>query len=168
MINQVLDYTKKYYPYSLDTGILNIVSDGIEGVTGTFLVGQYVNIQNSILNDGTYKITALNGDKLTLDATLLPENQATVLLWGLRLPQGLLSLITKITDYTDNQSVQSLGIKSEKQGNRSVSYGGAGGGAGSTDNTWLSVFRKDLELYKNLFDDRLSYCRRYNINTKGW
>ena len=60
MISQILDYTKKYYPWSLDTNGYAIETDGITGLfSATYQVGQYVNIQNSVLNDGTYKITAL-------------------------------------------------------------------------------------------------------------
>lgn len=159
MISRVLEYTKKYYPCTLENATFTIVSDGITGTFDeSYLVGQYVNIQDSVLNDGTYKITAVSGSKLTLDATLLAE-ESYIYLWGLRLPQGLLSVITDITTYV-NSSTSSAEIQSESQGNRSVTY--ANGNSG-----WQSVFRNQLAPYKSLYDDRITYTN-YNITSKGW
>ena len=159
MLNQILEYTKKFYPYSLETGVFTIVADGIEGFTGEYVVGQYINIQESFLNDGTYKITAVTDTKLTLDATLTAEDTATIYLWGLKLPKAYLSLISDIETYADMQTT-SANLQSESQGNRSVTY--------KDGSDWQSAFKAQLSVYRSLYDDRATYCRMYNIDTKGW
>jgi len=161
MINQVLDYTKKYYPWSLDTSGYAIEVDGVTGsFSATYIVGQYINIQNSVINDGTYKITTVSGSKLTLDATLTVEpNNTDICIWGLRLPAGLISLISDITTYVSGQTTKA-DLASESQGNRSISY--------KNGSSWQSAFKSQLSQYRNLYDDRITWCRKYNIRTKGW
>ena len=161
MISQILEYTKKYYPWSLDTNGYSIEVDGIIGsFSATYQVGQYVNIQNSVLNDGTYKISAVSGSKLTLDATLIAEtNNEDICLWGLRLPKGLLDLATDIETYVSSQTTKA-DVMSESQGNRSVSY--------KDGSNWKSAFKTQLSQYRSVYDDRDTWCRKYNIRTKGW
>ena len=159
MINSILAYTNKYYPCSLESQTFKIVSDGIEGTfTDTYLVGQYVNIMDSVLNDGTYKITGVTGSKLTLDATLL-EEESYIYLWGLQLPRGYITLIDDITTY-NNSVTNKAELTSETQGNRSVTY--------KNGSSWQNAFMSQLANYRSMFDDRITYCRQYNINTKGW
>ena len=146
MITQILEYTKKYYPASLETNTYAIVVDGIIGnLSQNYIVGQYINIQNSILNDGTYKITAVTANKLTLDSVMIEETTDNVRIWGLRLPRGLIELIADITSYVASQP--SANIQAESQGNRSVTYVEGG-------SNWKSTFANRLSAYKNMYDDR--------------
>ena len=165
MITKILDHTLKFFPSSLEQGPYEIVADGIvadgtnTNLSETYLVGQYINIQHSYLNDGTYKITAVEANKLTLDATLLPEKtEDDMYIWGLRLPRGLLDLVSDIEAYVSGQ-VTKGGLKSERQGRRAVTYAG--------DSSWQSVFSSQLSEYSNVYDDRGTYRSRYNIRTKG-
>ena len=147
MITQILEYTKKYYPASLETNTYAIVANGIVGnLSQNYVVGQYINIQNSILNDGTYKITAVAANKLTPDSVMIEETTNNVRIWGLRLPRGLIELIVDITSYVASQS-SNANIQAESQGNRSVTY--AEGGS-----NWKSAFANRLSTYKNMYDDR--------------
>jgi len=147
MITQILEYTKKYYPASLETNTYTIVADGIIGnLSQNYIVGQYINIQNSILNDGTYKITAVTANKLTLDSVMIEETTDNVRIWGLRLPRGLIELAIEITSYVASQPTNA-NLKAESQGNRSVTY--AEGGS-----NWKSAFANRLSQYRNIYDDR--------------
>lgn len=143
----------------METISFSIVTDGIEGsFSETYYVGQYVSIQHSAINDGVYKITAISSGKLTLDATLLEEaGNDDIILWGLALPNGLLSVVSNITTYVSNQGTGAT-LMSESQGNRSVSY--------KDGSDWKSAYNSQLSPYKAMYDDRDVYCRRYSIDRK--
>ena len=160
MINKVLSYTKKYYPYTIETQDFKIVSDGIEcDLAETYIINQYINIAGSVLNDGTYKVLGVTDSKLTLDATMLVETATDAILWGLRLPITLINLTAEINTYNEALPTKAE-LSSESQGNRSVSY--------KDGSSWQSTFKNELSSYKSMFDDRTIWCRKYNINTKGW
>lgn len=161
MLNEILEYTKKYYPNSCEYKEFEIVNDGIEGTfSEDYLVGQYINIKDSILNDGTYKITEVTSSKITVDATDLVAETNYMYLFGLQLPRAYISLISTITDYYNDQSIKG-DIASESQGGRSVSYGTSG-------SSWQGVFANQLSNYRCMFDDRSYLLRNYDINTKNW
>lgn len=161
MISQVLAENKKYFPCSEESGVFTIETDGVS-IAGTFsqtyLVGQYLNIYGSILNDGVYKITAVTSAKLTLDATLLAEaTDNTLILFGLAVPQPLLAIIADIETYMSQQAVLP-NIKRESQGGRDgreVEY--------MNGSTWQGAFMTQLIPYRAVYDDRFSSCNRsYN------
>lgn len=162
MITQILEENNKYFPCSLESHSFTIVADGVTGdFNETYLVGQYVNIHNSILNDGVYKITAVAANKITLDDTMLEETNE-IDLFGLALPRGLLSVIAEILTYTASQTT-GANISQESQGGqggREVRYVGG--------SSWPIAFYDKLTPYRSLYDDRLSFCTVYNINTKRW
>ena len=138
-------------------GTFSIVSDGITGTfSESYLVGQYVSIDGSKLNDGVYRITVATSSKLTLDATLLVES-ANICLFGLAVPSAFKTLVTDITAYSTN-AVQ--GVSSESQGGRSVSFAGS--------SAWQSVYKNSLNAYRRVFSDKETYLKHYDIRTKGW
>ena len=164
MIGKVMTEVKNHFARSVESKAYEIVVDGIQGsFQEKYVVGQYVWVYNSFINDGVYKITAITSTKLTLDATLQAENTGeTIVVFGLKPPTEFLSLVTDIESYVNNQAVTSLGIKSESQGNRSISYGSGSSGAGG--NTWQSVFSESLNKYRRMFDDDESF----NIGKLNW
>ena len=158
MISEILAYTNKYFPYTAEYNTFSVVADGIEGTFNeTYLVGQYISILDSFLNDGVYKITGVTNTKLTLDAALLAES-SKLCIHGLKLPKAYLSVISAIETYTAGQSTQAE-ISSESQGSRSVTYKDGSG--------WQSAFKSKLSPYMSMFDDRRNFIE-YDINTKGW
>ena len=161
MINKVLNYLKHYYPVDIDSNIFEIVNDGIIGdFNYTALVGQYININGSILNDGVYKITEISSNKITVDSsTLIPEDSSVFInIIYLAIPKSLLDLIVEIKTYIDGQST-SANIKSESQGNVSITY--------VNGSDWQSAFKTQLSSYRNIYDDRNgSINRKYDLNVK--
>lgn len=159
MINQILEETLTYFPISIETATMSIVSDGI-GFTFNedYLVGQYVNILGSVLNDGTYKITGVTSSKLTLDATLLAEENY-IQLFGLALPRALTTLITEIETYAASSG--NANLSEEWQGKRKVKY--------ASGSNWRDSFSARLDNFRSVYDDRLSRCSRdYNLSAKRW
>ncbi len=159
-----MSYVNNHFTISQESRTYEIVADGIVGeFSETYIKDQYVRIQGSVLNDGVYEVESVTSEKVTfIEANLLAENTTrSILFSGLAPSREFISLVAEIKEY-DETVVK--GVKSESQGNRSVSYG-TGGGSGSSDNSWESVFASQLVQYRKLVDSTPS---GYNIYTKGW
>ena len=158
MLSELLQYLKRWYVCTLETKEFDIVADGIEGdFTETYLVGQYISIDGSVLNDGVYKLTEVTASKLTVEETLLPESVNTIYLWALAIPRDIISLSETIKTYVDGSTD---GVSSESQGNRSVSYGGT--------SSWTSVFSSRLSSYRSVVSDKETFGNSYSIDTKRY
>lgn len=155
MLNEVLNYTKKYYPKECIKATHKVVIDGIEGdYSESVKVGQYINFYCSDLNDGTYEVTNVTTSKVTLNATL-KEEETEFYIFVLRLPSDFINLVNDISTYT-TQNPTSQEISSETQGNRSVSYATSSDGSGGN---WINVFKTQLSNYRNVYDDRYKFVR---------
>jgi len=152
MLNSVLEYLNNYFfkytstakEYSYAKDITFTTNNTMAGdFTDTFLVGEYVLVEGSRINDGVYLISAIDDTTITIDATvdltIDTEPQIDCTITKLFIPKQLISLIAEIKDYNTNVTT---GIASESQGNRSVSYGGSSG--------WKSAFSNQLSVYKKL------------------
>jgi hypothetical protein len=152
MIDYLLAYLNNYFPKTHDRITLTFSGSTISGISGQYLVGQYVNIYDSVLNDGTYKITQINGSVLTVDATLQAET-VDCSIFGLAIPKQVLDLVSKVT-------IDSEGILSESQGNRSVTYSGP---------SWQAKYHSTLSAYRCVYDERerwLKCGRRTRLYSK--
>lgn len=84
-------------------------------------VDQHIRVEGSRLNDGVYKVTAVDTTSVTVDATLIDEESDEdldhVTIYELAIPQKLLSLVTEMIAWsgTDN-------VKSERLGPHSITY----------------------------------------------
>lgn len=156
MLSELLQYINKWYVNSLETQTFTIVSDGIEGTfSQNYVVGQYISIDNSILNDGVYKLTGVTASKLSVAETLQTEAVNTVFIWGLAIPPDIVNLSIAIDIHIGKSQD---GIASESQGGRSISY--------ANNSTWSSVFGARLSKYRSLVSDKVTY-NQYDIRTKG-
>lgn len=158
MLDQVMTHIKNHFARSIESRAFEIVADGIVGIfSEKYVVGQYVWVKRSFINDGVYKITGITATKLTLDATLQPENTGELIyLFGLAPPKDFLTVVTEIENFKSKD-----GVTSESIDDYSVSYGGNGGG-------WASVFKDKLSPWKRMYDDDYNMIGQYNIATKGW
>lgn len=145
MIDDFLEYTKRYYPISFEYGNFTVETDGITGsFLESYVVGQYINIELTKVNNGTYKITEIEANKLVLDSVLLPEVVSGMNIWGLAIPKQVLSLVAEI----ESMGLIS-GLASESQGNRSVSY--------SNGSNWTDIFKSRIK--KSIYNDKDSFAR---------
>lgn len=110
----------------------------INATNKNYKVGQYVRILDSILNDGVYKITKIDGyNLLTLDAELEDEEFKGFLI-ALAVPKDFIELSEKIDNH---QSKFQKGISSENIPNYSISY--------DTNNIdYKTAFANELSKYK--------------------
>lgn len=144
MLNQIMKEIKNHFARCFEIGKFEIVADGIQGTfTQTYVVGAYVWIKNSFVNDGVYKITQVATNKITLDATLTAENtNEEMVLYLCTPPKDFIDLANKIITYN---TTNSDGISSKSLGDLSISYSG--------DSTWVSVFKGQLNTYRKVYDD---------------
>jgi hypothetical protein len=149
MINQVLNYiNNRFLNYSYQSLIDSTFTapDTIDGVfTDTFMAGEWVEISGTRLNDGIYLVSAIADDSMTVstsyDKLIIAEVETEDVLYiKCEIPSELVSLVATIKTYDDSAEV---GLSSESQGGRSVSYG-------SGDSSWTSVFSSKLSQWRKV------------------
>lgn len=146
-----------FFVKSYEGATFSISTDGITGsFSQTYIVGQYISIDGTLVNDGVYKITQVASGKLTLDATLIAESSVSCIVFGLGVPATFATLVAAITSYASGTS---QGLAGESQGSRSVSY--------KDGSSWQKVYRDDLNAYRRMYSDKETYFRHYNIYTKS-
>ena len=153
MLNAVLkelnNYFKKYtlgvanYTFSKDVTFTSNDTLTATSFADTFIVGEYILIEDSRVNDGVYKISAIDGTTITIDTTIdftiTTEAEVTVSLTKLYIPSDVIELIDEIkTCNTNNED----GITSESQGSRSVSFDGGF--------SWKKAFSQRLSTYRKV------------------
>jgi hypothetical protein len=147
MIDQILKEINNYFIRSVEYSTITIASDELTGFSGDYIAGQYINIDGSILNDGTYKIESNIAGVITLTETLASET-TNMYLYGLQIPKSVIDLSTDISTYAQ---ASSQGIASESQGSRSVSY--------VDGSSWQSVYKKTLNAYRLAISDKERWGR---------
>lgn len=142
MIYTVMNELNNHFVRIPDSGPFEIVADGITGnFTETFLAGMYVVIHNSYLNDGVYKITSVESNKITVDTTLNPENKEDfIILWPSTPPTDFINLVTEIENYNEK-----IGVSSYSIDDYSETFEGNG--------TWQSAFKSKLNAYRRVYND---------------
>lgn len=145
MIAEMMTACKNHFVRSKDRETYQFVADGIVGsFSETYVVGQYIWVRESILNDGVYKLTAVSTTKLTVDATLKPENtEEMTTVYGLAVPTDFIQLATDIDTWLTNNG-RKEGLASESIDSYSVSF--------ANDGSWQSAFAKSLAPYKQVYE----------------
>lgn len=140
MIQEVMQYINNYF-VKFHCGLTEIQVDGlIVDDPSDFVVGQYVLVLESVLNDGVYKITGIEGNKLLFGEDVVFEvEDGEMIVCGLAVPKAFLALVDEIVAYNTKNSGN---IKSESLGDYSVTYNG------DDDVSWISAFRKRLQGYR--------------------
>ena len=142
MLNAVMTEIKNHFAISSECVPVSFEEDGINGeFYKTYVVGQYVWIKNSVVNDGVYKITAIEGSKITLDGTFTLIN-TNIRLFALAVPNEFIELVSDISTFSETETV---GIKSESLSDMSQTFAGDGG-------EWEVVYAKKLRKYRRMFD----------------
>ena len=143
MIKQVMDSINNHFVNDWEHNSYEIVSDGIIGTFScTYLVGMYILIEHSYLNDGVYEITGVTSSKITVDATLKAENtNDSMTLYALTPSADFISIVTEITNFDE----KGLGVNSESIDDYSVTY--------EDDGSWQSVYKNKLNQYRRVYTD---------------
>ena len=142
MLEQVLRYLNNYFVKSWSSG----VSCAVDSVTvvdaSDFIKGQYVHIRKSLLNDGVYKISEINGNVLTIDGELSDETNDDMIVYGLAIPPGVLSIVTEIETMS---AANPNGLVQERLGDYSVTYGY------SDSASWISRYGTRLAQWRRVY-----------------
>jgi len=148
MIDQILKEINNYFVRSVEYSTITIAGTLITGFSETYIAGQYINIEGSVLNDGTYKILSNTSGVITLTTSLSSET-TSMYIYGLQIPKSIIDLSTEISTYA--QAI-TPGVASESQGGRSVSYI-----EGSS--SWQSAYKKTLNAYRLAISDKERWTR---------
>ena len=112
-----------YVDFDADAGTITLADSGkvLTDYALDVRVNQYIRIEGSRLNDGVHKVSAKGDTSVTVDSTLIDEesdsNLDYVTIYGLAIPQKLLSIITEMADWSGTSNV-----KSETLGPHSITY----------------------------------------------
>jgi len=147
LLNEILNYLNNYFAdtdYSFETACTFTASDTIAGdFADTYIMGEYIRIKDTRLNDGVYLVKTVSDIEITIDATVdltvRTEAEVTAKITKADIPRDLISLIAEIKTYNTSGIVP---IASESQGNRSVTY--------VKDSSWKSVYTGMLSNYRKL------------------
>ena len=146
MLNEVLKEINNYFPWKGFDGTVHlytvdIIFTATDTMTGdfedTYMVGEYVKVSGSRLNNGVFKISAITDTTITIDTTvdqiIKEEEEIIVDVVKVAIPDELVAIINDIETY-DSQAKD--GLQAESQADRSVTYSK---GSSGTD-----VFRSKL------------------------
>lgn len=133
----------RYFPRTYENISLTFAAatKTITGVGETYLVGQYILVQFSVLNDGVYTVAAFDAEneKITVNETLRDE-ETTVNIFALAPPRDFLDLVTDIEAFTSKD-----GVSTERIDDYSITYKNGG--------SWNEAFRKRLNTYRSIHGD---------------
>lgn len=149
MLYEVMNSINNHFVHTKEQSKFKIVEDGIESLNNfneVYLPGQYILIKNSILNDGAYKVSSFNSNKITVEETLLPEDTEVICIFGLRVPKTFITLVNNIESWQSKNSCN-IGVSSEKIDDYQINYTDSG------SRGYLTAFRKQLNTYRKMYSD---------------
>lgn len=94
MVGDLMTMTNNYFEKFYIHGNISI-TDGKLELPSNFVVGQYVRIIGSLLNDGVYKIQEKSGDTTTL-SLLLEDEEFSGYVVGLAVPKAFVALSERV------------------------------------------------------------------------
>lgn len=152
MLSELCREINNYFCYDFEDKIHGrfAVVDGKLTPPVDLIDGQYFRVIGSIFNDGVHQF--VEADKMVDEPTF--DGQ----LWKMRVPQEVLDLAERISEWrTKNEAADSPNMspyQSESFGIYSYSKGGSGqssSGAGGTAVSWQSQFASELNKYRRVW-----------------
>lgn len=144
MLDKILKYLNNSFYKTCEGDTFTIMDNKII-VNGKYIVGQYIKIQGSLLNDGIYKVVNVADNEITIEGANTEEFVGVI--YGLAIPKDIINLETKIKEYMATNKNNS--IVSESFGNYSYTKGTNKNGNVAT---WKDVFAEDLKPYRKIND----------------
>lgn len=138
------DMPKLFGKFTVRDGeIYSVDKDGVE--TALSVLGladnQYYRIVGSVFNDGVHQHPAADLSDETFNGAV----------WFMAIPQAVVSLSEKIKDWQDKYGDTAVSpFTSESFGGYSYSKSGSSSADGGSQNTWQSVFKKDLNRWRKI------------------
>lgn len=133
----------RFFERSSESGTFTIENEILTGNTGTYLVGSYIALTGSILNNGVYLV---NDSMITLQGA---RNETfDGIIYQLAIPQDFLSMVEEIQSNIEATAKQDAG-----QGITSFSFGGYSESRATTADgvvaSWREVYKSRLTPYRN-------------------
>lgn len=161
MLNEVMNNINNHFALDRTTEQLHGYEDGeftlIGGtitVKNKYVVGQYIAITGSILNNGVYRVEKFEDGVITIK-----ESDVNDKMWGetfdgtiysLRVPESFIQLVEKIKTFTESNLGKSSNITSASFGIQSYSFGTDSNGVRAG---WQTVFAPDLNAHRRYTPD---------------
>ena len=140
---EVMDSVNNHFIRSTETGIYEFTANSIKGnFNQTYLVGMYIIVKDSYLNDGIYQIARVSSDEIIVDIALtLESTKDTVTIYTSTPPRHFIEVVNEIDNFDESK----IGVASESIDDYSVSF--------SKDQSWKEVFKDKLNQYRKVYTD---------------
>jgi hypothetical protein len=140
---EVMDSINNHFIRSTETGIYEFTINSIKGsFNQTYLVGMYIIVKGSYLNDGIYKIESISSNEIIVEELLTIENtKDTVFIYVSTPPKHFVEVADAINSFDENK----IGVASESIDDYSVSF--------SKDQSWQEIFKDKLNQYRKVYTD---------------
>ncbi|MGL5646712.1 MAG: hypothetical protein ACRDDY_02580 [Clostridium sp.] len=143
-MERILNHINNHFYLFFENADFEITS-GYILVKGKYIVGQYIKIKGSLLNDGVYKVDRIEENKVFINGLVDESFNGTVFQLGI--PRDLIKLEEEIKEFNTNN--KPTNVTSESFGG--YSYSKATGSNG-VPLDWTRVFSNSLKPYKRMFD----------------
>lgn len=145
-MEEILKYLNNYFFRFAEKGQFEIIDKTIV-LKGKYVIGQYILIEGSALNDGVYKIENIEDSliKLTEGDNEVFEG----IIYSLAIPKNIINLIPKIEEFKEKNN--NTVLASESFGG--YSYSKVTDKNGNIAN-WTSAFSTELKPYRKIFDNK--------------
>ena len=145
-MEEILRYLNNYFFRFKEVGKFTIKDNKIIGIKGEYIKGQYLLIENSIMNDGVVKIINVVDGDITLEKSFNEEFKGII--YSLAIPQSLISLVDEINLWKSEN--KKTNIVSESFEGYSYSRANTNGQVA----TWKDVFSEELREYRKITDGK--------------
>lgn len=158
ILTTVCKHINNYFIHSYERGKF-IISDNAILIKTKPIVGQYIRIYGSALNDGIYKVTevenASGGFSIDLEDSSDEEFEGVICL--LAIPKEFINLVGEISEFMEEEKndPSNPALTSESFGGYSYSRATASNGTAAS---WQEVFASKLSSYVNMYD-RIMFLR---------
>lgn len=144
MLEQILKYINNFFVVTTRSVTAIAQAKITVDDASDFVVGQYVYLNQSKLNDGVYKIIEITGNDLTFDPAddVQVEPAGEAILYGLAIPKAVLALKDEITTYN---TANPNNLQSETLGDYSATY------AAGKNASWTAAFASRLAPYRRVY-----------------
>ncbi len=144
ILKQINNYFYKFY----EMGNFSIDHNRIL-VKGNYVQGQYIRIENSLMNDGVYRVAYAKDGEIRLEGFDLIDEEFEGVISSLAIPKQLINLLPKIEKY-EEENKQSP-IISESFGTYSYTLATDTSGKAIS---WEQAFSNELKNYKKMYDNK--------------
>lgn len=145
-MNKILKYLNNYFYVFCESGDYEIKDNKIS-VRGKYIKGQYIRIEDSILNDNVYKVVNVLGNEIELENVQNEAFNGTIS--SLAIPKDLIDLESKVNEFELNNKPSNLSAESFGSYSYSIATNANGESA-----TWVDVFKSYLKPYRKMNDTK--------------